>query len=50
MGTWFSLGTVGTVQASGNTRSAGYEMKAYGIDAPAESAKTYNDILSQFNL
>lgn len=49
-GTWFKLGKATSVTATGNTRTAGYEMKAYGIDAPAESSKTYSDILSQFNL
>lgn len=50
VGTWFSISTGATVNASGNLRAKGYEMKAYGIDTPAESDKTYNDILSQFNL
>ena len=50
VGTWFNLGKTTSVEATGNTRAAGYEMKAWGVDAPAESNQTYNDILSQFNL
>ncbi len=49
-GTWFKFGKTTSIDASGNTRTKGFEMKAWGVDAPAESDKTYNDILSQFNL
>lgn len=49
-GTWFKFGKTSSIEASGNTRTKGFEMKAWGVDAPAESDKTYNDILSQFNL
>lgn len=49
-GTWFKLGKKVNATVSGNYRAKGYEMAGYGIDAPAESDKTYNDILSQFNL
>ncbi len=48
--TWFNLGKVDEVTATGNTRTAGYEMKAYGVDTPAESAQTYQDLLNQLNL
>ncbi|MDE6334433.1 MAG: hypothetical protein K2L77_07280 [Muribaculaceae bacterium] len=49
-GTWFKFGNTSSIEASGNTRTNGFVMKAWGVDAPAESDKTYNDILSQFNL
>ncbi len=39
-----------TASSSGNTRTAGYSMKAYGIDEPAESATTYEELLNQQNL
>lgn len=50
VGTWFKFGNTTSIEASGNTRTNGFEMKAWGVDTPAESDKTYNDILSQFNL
>lgn len=49
-GTWFKLGNVGSVNAGGNTRTAGYSMKAYGVEAPAESSLTYDALLKQQNL
>ncbi|MDE6629632.1 MAG: hypothetical protein K2K36_09725 [Muribaculaceae bacterium] len=49
-GTWFNLGRTTSVNASGNTRTAGYAMKAYGVDTPAESTLTYDDLLRQQNL
>ncbi|MCM1071713.1 MAG: hypothetical protein NC210_04935 [[Clostridium] fimetarium] len=39
-----------TATASGNSRTAGYSMAAYGIDTPAESATTYEELLNQQNL
>lgn len=48
-GTWFKLGTVTSQSVSGNTRTAGYEMK-WGVDAPAEVATTYSELLKQLNL
>lgn len=50
VGTWFKLAGNPAVDASGNFRTAGYSMKAYGIDAPAETTTTYSGLLSQFNL
>lgn len=49
-GTWFKLGKTTSVSASGNLRSKGYEMSAWGIDAPAESELTFEQYLSQFNI
>lgn len=48
--TWFKLSDNVRSTAYDNFRTAGYEMKAYGVEPPAESSKTYEDILSQFNL
>lgn len=50
VGTWFKLGKVTSTEQSGNTRAKGYQMKAYGIDTPAESALDYNQILSNNKL
>lgn len=49
-GTWFKLGKTSAVNCSGNTRSAAYEMKNWGVDAPAATAPSYEDILKQLNL
>lgn len=48
-GTWFKLGTVTSQSVSGNTRTAGYEMN-WGVEAPAEVATTYSELLKQLNL
>lgn len=48
--TWFVLGKVDNLSVSGNTRTAGYEMKAYGVEAPAESSQTYQELLNQLSL
>lgn len=48
--TWFVLGKCDNVNASGNTRTQGYEMKAYGVEAPAETSQTYQELLKQLNL
>lgn len=50
MGTWFKLGTVTSQSVSGNTRTAGYEMKNWGVEAPAEVGTTYTELLKQLNL
>ncbi len=39
-----------TATASGNTRTAGYAMGAYGIDEPVETATTHEELLNQQNL
>ncbi len=48
-GTFFKLANT-TATASGNTRTAGYTMAAYGIDEPQETATTYDELLKQQNL
>lgn len=48
-GTFFKLANT-SAAASGNTRTAGYSMAAYGIDEPQESATTYEELLNQQNL
>lgn len=51
VGTWFKLSSkVSGANVSGNTRAKGYTMKAYGVDEPAEGARTYEEILSDLNL
>lgn len=49
-GTWFNLGKTTSVNVSGNRRTAGYGMKAYGVEEPAESQLTYDGLLKQQNL
>lgn len=49
-GTWFKLGKVTSTTVSGNNRTAGYEMKTWGVDAPAEIGTTYTELLKQLNL
>lgn len=40
-----------TVNASGNTRAKGYDMKAYGFTPePDEVAMTFDEIISSLNL
>ena len=48
-GTWFKLGKTTSIEASGNTRTAGYEMN-YGVEAPTEVSTTYSELLKQLNL
>lgn len=48
-GTFFKLNKA-TATASGNTRTAGYTMAAYGIDEPQETTTTYEELLNQQNL
>lgn len=48
-GTFFKLANT-SAAASGNTRTSGYTMAAYGIDEPQESATTYEELLNQQNL
>lgn len=48
-GTFFKLKNA-TATASGNTRTAGYSMAAYGIDEPQETTTTYEELLNQQNL
>lgn len=50
VGTWFKLSNNAAVSASGNFRTAGFSMKAYGVDTPAETTTTYSELLTQFNL
>ncbi len=50
MGTWFKFAGNPTVDASGNFRTSGFEMKDYGVPAPTETATTYSELLTQFNL
>lgn len=47
---WFVLGKCDNVNVSGNTRTQGYEMKAYGVEAPTETSLTYQELLNQLNL
>lgn len=49
-GTWFNLGQNTVLDVSGNSRTQGYSMSAYGVDEPAESATTTEELLNQFNL
>ncbi|MDE7136613.1 MAG: hypothetical protein K2N91_08260 [Muribaculaceae bacterium] len=49
-GTWFKLNKVAPAVCTGNTRSAEYLMKDWGVEAPAATAPAYNDILKQLNL
>lgn len=46
-GTLFSLGAYTSIEVSGNTRTAGYTMQSWGIDEPAETNQTYEDLLNQ---
>ncbi len=50
VGTWFKLNKVSNVSATGNVRAKGFDMKAWGVDAPAEGTATYEEILTQLNL
>lgn len=49
-GTWFKLGKLTTVNASGNKHAAGYEAESWGVDAPEADSRTFDEILSQFKL
>ncbi len=48
-GTFFKLANA-SATASGNTRTTGYSMAAYGIDEPQETTTTYEELLNQQNL
>ncbi len=50
VGTWFQIGASASVNATGNTRAKGYEMKSWGVDTPSEGSLTYEEILSQLNM
>lgn len=48
--TWFGLGKCDNINASGNTRTKGYTMATYGVEEPAESGQTYEELLNQLDL
>ncbi|WP_154955920.1 hypothetical protein [Muribaculum intestinale] len=51
VGTWMVTNSNVTVNASGNTRAKGYDMKAYGFTPePDEVAMTFDEIISSLNL
>lgn len=47
--TWFTLSNV-TPVVSGNTRSADYMMKAWGVETPAATAPSYSEITNKLKL
>lgn len=47
--TWFNLGKVDNVTASGNTHCAGYNI-TWGVTEPAETTQTFEELLNSLNL
>lgn len=44
---WFSLGKYTSLTVEGNTRTAGYTLLDWGVDAPEETGVTYDELLNQ---